>query len=391
MNIQPNFEHEKFQTGGVTIVSTAHAVHDTYTAFLPALLPVLIEKFSLTNTLAGLLSVFLTIPSLLQPFIGHLADRANLRLLIILTPAITGAAMSLLSIAPTYGFLIFLLVLAGLSSASLHAIGPVLSGTFAGKKLGRGMSFWMVGGELGRALGPLIVVTAIGYLTLEGIPWLMIAGVFTSIFLYGKLKSITTQPHNNGNHIPWKSGLKMMRKVMAPIAILIFTRSMMVATLTTFMPTYLTTEGSSLWMAGASLSILETAGVVGAFLSGSLSDRFGRRRMLVISFIGTPIFMFLFIFSKGILQVPLLIFMGFFGISITPVIMAIVLENFPDNRSFANGIYMAFNFVLMATATLFVGQLADLVNLRFTFIISAGLILCGLPFIRLLPKSNKIQ
>ena len=166
---------------------------------------------------------------------------------------------------------------------------------------------------------------------------------------------------------------------------------MMVATLSTFMPTYLTSEGASLWVAGASLSILETAGVVGAFLSGSLSDRFGRRRMLVISFIGTPIFMFLFIYSKGILQVPLLIFMGFFGISITPVIMAIVLENFPDNRSFANGIYMAFNFVLMALATLTVGQLADLINLRFTFIISAGLILCGLPFIRLLPKSNKIQ
>ena len=117
-------------------------------------------------------------------------------------------------------------------------MGPVLSGTLAGKKLGRGMSFWMVGGEMGRAAGPLIVVTAIAYLTLEGIPWLMFAGVFTSIFLYGKLRTITTLPRNNGNHIPWKTGLKMMRKVMAPIGFLIFARSMMVATLSTFMPTY---------------------------------------------------------------------------------------------------------------------------------------------------------
>lgn len=389
MNAQPSIEQEKFQTGGVTIVSTAHAVHDTYTAFLPALLPVFIEKFSLTNTAAGLLSVFLQIPSLLQPFIGHLADRKNLRLLIIFTPAITGIAMSLLSVAPGYGFLIFLLVIAGLSSASLHAVGPVLSGTLAGKKLGRGMSFWMVGGEMGRAAGPLIVVTAIAYLTLEGIPWLMFAGIFTSLFLYGKLKSITTQPSNNGNPIPWKTGLKMMRKVMIPIGFLIFARSMMIATLSTFMPTYLTTEGSSLWVAGASLSILEAAGVVGAFLSGSLSDRFGRRRMLVISFIATPIFMFLFIFNKGFLQIPLLILLGFFGISITPVIMAIVLENFPDNRSFANGIYMAFNFVLMAVGTLLVGKLGDLFTLKTTFLISAGLIFCGLPFIGLLPKSTR--
>ena len=114
MNTQSSIEQDKFQTGGVAVVSTAHAVHDTYTAFLPALLPVFIEKFTLTNTAAGLLSVFLQIPSLLQPFIGHLADRRNLRLLIIFTPAITGAAMSLLSIAPGYGFLIFLLVIAGL-------------------------------------------------------------------------------------------------------------------------------------------------------------------------------------------------------------------------------------------------------------------------------------
>lgn len=389
MNTQSSIAHDDFQTRGVAVVSTAHAVHDTYTAFLPALLPVFIEKFSLTNTAAGLLSVSSQIPSLLQPLIGHVADRKNLRLLIILTPAITGAAMSLLSVAPGYGFLIFLLVIAGLSSASLHAVGPVLSGTLAGKKLGRGMSFWMVGGELGRAAGPLIVVTAIGYLTLEGIPWLMFAGVLTSLFLYVKLRTITTLPRNNGNHIPWKTGLKMMRKVMAPIGFLIFARSMMIATLSTFMPTYLTTQGSSLWVAGASLSILEAAGVVGAFLSGSLSDRFGRRRMLVISFIATPIFMFLFIFNQGILQIPLLILLGFFGISITPVIMAIVLENFPDNRSFANGIYMAFNFVLMAFGTLLVGKLGDLVTLRTTFLISGGLIFCGLPFIGLLPKSTR--
>lgn len=387
--METSIEQEKFQTGNVTVVSTAHAVHDTYTAFLPPLLPVLIEKFSLTNTSAGILSVFLQIPSLLQPFIGHLADRKNLKLLIILTPATTGAAMSLLSIAPTYGLLIFLLVLAGLSSASLHAIGPVLSGTLAGKKLGRGMSFWMVGGELGRVLGPLVVVTAIGYLTLEGLPWLMLAGILTSIFLYTKLNTITTQPRNNGNQLPWKTTLAKMRHVMVPLGILVFTRSMMIVTLTTYMPTFLTSEGSSLWVAGASLSILESAGVVGAFLAGSLSDTFGRRRMLLISFIATPIFMFLFLQTQGVLQVPILIMIGFFGISITPVLMAIVQENFPDNRSLANGIYMFFNFSLMALATLIIGIISDLIDLRFTFTLSAILVLIGIPFIRMLPKSKK--
>lgn len=387
MKIEVSADQEKFQTSAVSMISAGHGVHDTYTAFLPALLPVLMEKFSLTNTTAGLLTVFLQIPSLSQPFIGHLADHRNLRYFIILAPAVTGAAMSLLSIAPHYAFLAFLLIIAGISSSALHAVAPVLTGTLAGKKLGRGMSFWMVGGETGRTFGPLIVVSAIGYLTLQGLPWLMLGGFFASFFLYTQLKNASTLPQHNGQQLPWRAALQKMGPVLVPVFVLVFTRAMMMATLTTFLPTFLTNQGSSLWVAGASLSILEAAGVVGAFLAGSLSDHLGRRKMLAISFSGTPIFMFLFVQVHGALQVPLLMLLGFFAISVTPVIMAIVQENFPENRSFANGIYMAINFVLSSTAVLMVGKIADLSSLRSTFYVSAGIILIGLPVIRLIPKS----
>ncbi|MEA3325743.1 MAG: MFS transporter [Chloroflexota bacterium] len=378
---------EEFQTGGVILVSTAHAVHDTYTGFLPALLPILIDKFQLTNTTAGLLTVFMRIPSLLQPIIGRIADRKNLKFLIILAPTITGAAMSLLSIAPGYGFLAFLLIIAGISSGALHAIGPVLGSNMSGNKLGKGMSFWMVGGELGRALGPIIVVTAIGYITLDGLPWLMLGGILASCFLYVKLRSATTLPQEVAPQINWTKALRKMRGLMIPMTILIFTRTMMTASLTTYLPTFLTTQGSSLWFAGASLSILEVSGMVGSFLSGPLSDRFGRRRMLVISFIATPLLMFLFVHMNNLFRIPLLALLGFFAISVTPVILAIVMENAPANRSFTNGVYMALSFVLSALSTLLVGLLSDLVNLRTTFLISACILPVGLPFIFLLPKS----
>ena len=91
---------ERFQTAGVITVTGGHAVNDTYTSFLPPLLPSLIQSFGLSNTQAGLLSVFLQWPSVLQPFIGYLADRTNLRYLVILAPALTGMAMSLLGVAP---------------------------------------------------------------------------------------------------------------------------------------------------------------------------------------------------------------------------------------------------------------------------------------------------
>jgi FSR family fosmidomycin resistance protein-like MFS transporter len=388
LNIETLQDNREFQTGRVAIVSTAHAVHDTYTGFFPALLPILIQKFSMTNTAAGMLSVFMRIPSLLQPFIGHLADRKNLRLLIILAPAVTGAAMSSLGIATSYGFLAFLLILAGTSSSFLHAIGPVLGSTFSGVKLGRGMSFWMVGGELGRALGPLITVSVLGFFTLEQFPWLMMAGVLTSVLLYSKLHMVTTLPAVKHLAVPFKENLKLMKGVMLPVTLLHLSLASIIASLTIFLPTYLTIRGSNLWMAGASLTILEISGMIGAFLAGTLSDRFGRRRILGISFTLTPILMVLLTVTQKLWQIPILILLGFSAISVTPVIMAIVMENFPENRSFANGVYMALSFIIGALATLLVGFLSDLFDMQLTFLISAGLALLGLPIIFWLPKSK---
>ena len=171
-------EAEQFQTDRVVTISAGHAVHDTYTAFLPPLLPAFIESMSLSKAEAGLLTVFLQAPSLLQPVIGYLADRVSLRYVVILTPAVTATAMSLLGIAPGYAVLAMLLMVVGLSSATLHAVAPVIAGRLSGTRLGRGMGFWMVGGELGRTLGPLIIAAYFFFWPddLSHTPWLMIGG-----------------------------------------------------------------------------------------------------------------------------------------------------------------------------------------------------------------------
>lgn len=390
MQQEINTEKKTFQTSGIAMISFAHAVHDSYTAFLSTLLPLLIENLSLTNTFAGLLSVIMRLPSLFQPLIGHLADRKNLRLLIILAPVITGAAMSLLGVADSQGFLIFLLVIAGTSSAALHAIGPVVGSTYSGDELGKGMGFWMVGGELGRTLGPIVVVAFIGYFEIDKLPWVMLAGAFASIFLYFGLSTVSTQSSEIQEKVDWLRSLKMIRGVLLPMIGVMATRAMLIATINTFLTTFMTHEGSSLSLAGISLSILELSGVVGAFLSGILSDKLGRIRMLVISFVLTPIFMLLFIQSQGIVQILLLILVGFFGLSVTPVMMAIVLESYPKQRSFANGMYMMVSFLISAIAVLLVGFISDLVTLRFAFLISTAILPIGLVFVWSLGKSSQI-
>lgn len=378
-------EGARFETAAVTTVSAAHFVHDTYSSFLAPLLPVLIANLSLTKTAAGLLSVFYQLPSLLQPLLGHLADRVNLKILVIIAPALAALLMTLLGVAPTYALLVLLLVLAGLNSAGLHALGPVIVGTLSGDRLGRGMSFWMVGGELARTLGPLLLVSAVALLTPRGLPWLMFGGLAASGVLYLRLRHARDYRPPEAARQPWANAIQTIRPFLLALIGVIFSRGLVFVSLTTFLPTYLTEAGAGLWLAGASLALMESAGVVGALLGGVLSDRLGRRGVMMSMSLAAPLAVLLFLNVSGWLQFPLLLLVGLTLLSTGPVILALVQEQASGSRAMANGIYMAINFALTALSTLLVGALGDRFGLHGAFTISALVMLAGLPFVWRLP------
>src|SRR3990172_4003722 len=169
-------------------VAAGHTVHDTYVGFVPVLLPHFVERFALTNTKAGWLAACTQMPSILQPFFGPLADRLVLRWVVMLAPAVTATLMSLAGWAPGYLGLAVLLSMVGLSSAAFHAVGSATAGHLSGPPLGKGLSVWMVGGELGRVLGPILAGGALALLTLKGLSWLMVLGWTASFVLYRRLR-----------------------------------------------------------------------------------------------------------------------------------------------------------------------------------------------------------
>jgi FSR family fosmidomycin resistance protein-like MFS transporter len=384
-------ENERFQTARVATVSAGHAVHDTYTGFLSPLLPAFIENLSLSKTRAGLLTVFVQAPSLLQPFIGYLADRASLRYGVILAPAVSATVMSLLGVAPSYAVLALLLTVAGLGSATMHSVGPVIAGRLSGNRLGRGMGIWMVGGELGRTLGPLLIATYFRYSPddLSHTPWLMVGGWLTSLLLFIWLRDIDARPTNLGPGLPWRQALRAMAPLLVPLTGILFVRAFMSAALTTYLPTFLAEEGAELWLAGLALAALEAAGVVGALLGGSLSDRLGRRMILLVSLITTPALMLMFLVVDDWLRFPLLLALGLVALSVTPVIMALVQESFPEHRALANGVYMSISFLIRSGVVIVVGAMGDLWGLRTSFLICALITLGGLPFLLFLPKRER--
>jgi FSR family fosmidomycin resistance protein-like MFS transporter len=383
-----NSDGESFQTGRVLLISWCHFIHDVYSSFLSPLLPLIIEKLSLSLTRAGLLSTIMQLPALLNPFIGVWADRASVRWFIILAPGMTAVPMSLIGVAPNYFVLLILFLIAGISVSLFHVPAPVMVAKFSGAYKGRGMSFFMVGGELARTLGPMAAVGAVSLLGLEGFYPIMLFGLASSAWLYLKFKDvpIAIELHRKTSLKETWNGIN---KIMLPLAAILCARGFMHASIVTFLPTYMTQQTGDLWLAGISLAMVEGAGVIGAVVAGSLSDHFGRRNLLLISLISAPLFLLVFIWLDGWLKFVPLVLTGFTLLSTTPVMLAMVQENSATSPAAANGIFMMTSFMARSSVVVIVGFVADLIGLKNTYLVSASLGLVGIPFIVMLPPKKR--
>lgn len=380
---------EGFQTRHVLSVSLAHALHDMYTSFLPPLLPALMARLSLSNTQAGLLAFISSSPSLLQPVIGHLADRTSLRYFVVLTPAVAATTMSLLGVAPSYAVAALLVAVAGLSSATFHAASPALAGRLSGGRVGRGLGLWTVGGSLGYAIGPVLVVTAVNLATLRATPWLMIGGWMGSAILYLRLRGLTLKPTAPDAQSSWRRGMKDMRPILVPVAGIVLARAMAFAATLTFLPTLLTAQGLELWVAGIALSLVHVASAGGALLAGSASDNLGRRVVALISILTAPILLVALVLLPGWPQIPVLIGLGLTMPATYVILIALVQESCPDNRALATGVLLSLAFVSESLGAVVLGALADFIGLPMAFAVSAIVLLASLPLALLLPRDRQ--
>jgi len=377
---------DKFQAVDVAAVALAHGTNDSYFAIVPAVLPLLIEKFSLSIAQAGLFTLFLQVPSIFQPYIGRQADRRNLRWLFILAPTLSAVLITSTGLAPAYGWVALLMLAAGFSTAGFHAVAPVLAASKSGKKIGRGMGLFMVGGELGFGLGPLLAVSVTGVLGLAGLPWLVILGLLCSLLLYLRFRNMNTvYPQYSRTAVTIVEAIRRMRFLMLPIVGYIFITSFLAANLNNYLPTFMKTEGASLLFAGSALSIVQIAGTLGVLTSSWLSDRIGQRTIIVASTLAMPLFALLFLNAQPAWQAPMLAGAGLLAFSANPAFLALIQRSFPEIRSLANGVYMAVGFVIRSLVVFLVGVLADHFGMRPVFIVSAWAVFLALPLVFLLP------
>jgi FSR family fosmidomycin resistance protein-like MFS transporter len=360
--------NKKFQKAKVFTISFAHLSHDIFSSFLAPLLPLLIAKLEMSLFMAAFLDIARRIPALLNPFFGLIAEKTGVKYFVILTPAITAICMTLIGLTSSYVVLFILLFVAGISAALFHVPSPTMIKESSGDKVGTGMSFFMVGGELARTIGPLVATAGVSIWGLEGIYRLMPLGIIASIILYIKLKDFDTnrplrKPKEKGDT---KKLLKKYFPFFVVIGSFILFQSGMKSALTLYLPVYLVNQGESLWYAGISLSILQSFGVLGTLAAGNLSDKIGRKHTLVIASIGSAISMGLFIYFDTVYILPLV---GLFLFATGPVLMATVQDTSSHMPTFMNSMYMSINFGVSAIIVFGVGLLGDNVGLDLTYII----------------------
>jgi FSR family fosmidomycin resistance protein-like MFS transporter len=243
------------------------------------------------------------------------------------------------------------------------------------------MSFFMFGGELARTLGPLLITAAVSWWGIEGSWKLIPVGLVASLLLFLNLRTIDKKQirsYNRPKRESFGNSFKGLAPLFHTILPILFFRGFSKTALSLFLPSYMTESGHSLKTAAAALALMELSGALGALAAGTVSDKIGRKTVLLAIMLVSPLFMFLFTLSTGIVSWLLLVIIGLVFFASTPVFMAMVHDIDSDRPSMANGIFMTLNFVSGSAIALLLGLVADHYSLLTAFKMSA---LLGLPAI----------
>jgi FSR family fosmidomycin resistance protein-like MFS transporter len=301
----------------VLLLSAAHLAVDGYTNIYAPLLPLLIPRLDLSLAAAGTLAMaFQVAASVSQLGFGHLADRWRPRLLVMIGPVVAVSVLSLIGLATSSLMLGLILIVGGLGSAAFHPVAATAAHRAGGDRPGLAMSVYVSGGTLGFSLGPLIFAPFAGWFGLGWTPLLAIPGFLVLAFFLPRAPHIAPERHGSDG------GLRALRPYARPLTLLyliVVLRTLTGLSLTTYVPVMLTTRGLSVGEAGFAFAAYLLASGVGGFLGGPAADRFGPRRVVILSLLASTPFLAVAPALTGWPFMAVLAVGGFFLFSTLPV------------------------------------------------------------------------
>jgi FSR family fosmidomycin resistance protein-like MFS transporter len=372
-------------------LSLGHLFTDIAQGSVPALLPFLIAQDHLSYAAASALVLAATISSsVIQPLFGYMSDRLSLPWLMPLGPALGGLGIALAGLAPSYGWTFAAVVVGGIGVAAFHPEGSRFANYVSGSKRSSGMSLFSVGGNIGFALGPVIMTPLLIVFGLHGTVFVLIPTWLMALVLVHelpRLKRFRTDLTVDGRVQPNDHD-----EQWGPFALLggvIALRSFVYFGLVTFIPLYYVAElHTSKALGNAALSAMLIGGAVGTLIGGPLADRFGRRVVLTGSLIVLPPLIVGFLLSPPGLAIVFATLAGAATISTFAVTIVMGQEYLPGRLGMAAGITIGLSIGLGGLGAPLLGLLADAHGLNAVFITVAVLPLLALALAVMLPKTS---
>lgn len=375
----------KFLTPRLAVLSLAHFTIDSYSSFYLPLLPLLVPRLGLNYTLVGtLVAVGSMSSSFAQPAFGFFSDRMSRPWFVVLGPLVAALFLSSIGAATSYAGLVALLVLGGFGVSAFHPQTASLAGQTSAER-GKAMSFWVTGGTLGWALGPMFATVSVGAFGLERTWLAAIPGLVLCAVLFAWFLRVPPLPHAHRT----RTRLSDLRPIARPLTMLYLTvvmRSAVSSGFATFLPLWVHEQGWSVAAGATVTTIYLTAGALGGFAGGWLADRIGARRVVRLSFLLAAPFYVAFFLIRGAPGLVCLV-AGYALLQASlPVNVVMGQELSPRHASTISSLLMGAAWGVGALLMGPIGALADHAGLDAGLMALSSLLAAGFTFAMCLPR-----
>ena len=368
---------EKPQFGRISSVCLAHLMNDLYMNYLQTLLPFLVAAGLAVSKGAFLISVFMVTSSVVQPVSGYLADQKDQRWPVYVGTLWMAVLLGLVGVLKNYYLLALVVALSGLGTAAFHPQASAMVTAVSGTRKGFCQALFITSGNIGWALPPLLAVPIVEAYGLEITPFFMLPGIAVAVML--RFTAPKVAGARRSPPPPLMETLRANWAELTKIVVVVAVRALAFFGLAAFLPLYLQHIDVPLVTGGRLVFTMLFWGALGGLVGGYLSDRFGRKVVIVWSLlIATPIF-HLFLHSSGVLSHVLLALAGAFLQASFSVTVVSAQEVISKNAAMASALMLGFGIGIGGMGVGLMGVVVEHagivwgINLLVTFPLLAGL------------------
>jgi FSR family fosmidomycin resistance protein-like MFS transporter len=354
-------------------ITAAHFSHHVTNSLLNPLLPLIRDTFALSYAESGFaVSAYSIAAGLANAPWGVLADRVGSRVVIVGGLFLMAAASLTLATAGAYWQLLALLVLLGIVSGSYH--GPaaaLIARTFSPRMRGTAMGIHITGGHLSFFAAPAVaglLATATGTWRTPYI-WFAAAPVAFGALLWLVAPHVHERTASGGDRFAAFREIGRVFRDVGPVVSLSIAFQFGIAAVLAFFALYFVdVRGLSPGLAAVLFGVPQLVGVVGAPLGGWLSDRLGRRRVMLggLVLMGPAVFAVTAVPTEA-LVITLIVF-GLLWSMRSTVTETLVMDSAPaGRRATVLGAYYLVNAHVGGIGAPLFGLLAEAVGLATAF------------------------